>query len=279
MNRLRVRRHGAVVLLGALLAVQGGEAVRPPPDDPYLIARRSFGTYEVRLEWPRDAPDLRWVPVYGKVLSIWREGRKHAETEWVLELDPRTGEDVTGDGYPDVIVVHYSGGAHCCYELEVFSLGPHLARYTVPGGGNCQGEFVDLDGDGVYEVITCDDAFAYTYCPFACSPLVRVVLRFVPGTGYVPASPDFPELYAEDIAAHTELAAEGLKEGPFCSWDGTPKCAVLALVLDLLYSGQAKAARAAFDRYYRYPDAPAFWEEVLATVRQSPLFTQRGTGD
>lgn len=244
-------------------------------DDPYLLAKYILGTYEVRLEWSRDFDDPRKAPVYSKVLSLWRNGEKLAETEWVLELDPLTGQDVTGDGHPDVVAVHYSGGAHCCYELEVFSLGSCLARYPVPGEGNCRGEFLDLDGDGVYEVITCDDTFAYRYCPFACSPLVKVVLRFVPGEGYVPASPGFSEFYDGDIAEHTRLAEKALGDGPFCSWDGTPKCEVLALVLDLLYSGKADEVRAVLDRYYHQPDAPQFWNEVLLIAQQSLLFAPR----
>ncbi|MEN3009746.1 MAG: hypothetical protein ABDI20_01970, partial [Candidatus Bipolaricaulaceae bacterium] len=166
-----LRSFASVVLIGVALLMLGGGQMFPAPFDPYLLERHLFGTYEVRLEWPRDFSDPQRAPFYSKVLSIWKGGKKLAETQWVLELDPITGEDVTGDGYPDVIAVHYSGGAHCCYELEVFSLGPRLERYPVPGGGNCPGKLSDLDGDGIYEVITCDDIFAYRYGPFAYSPL------------------------------------------------------------------------------------------------------------
>lgn len=81
------------------------------------------------LGWPGDARDPRFVPIYAKVLTVWQEDKRVAQTDWVYELDPLTGDAITGDGYPDVIVRHYSGGAHCCHWTEVFSLGLQLLAF------------------------------------------------------------------------------------------------------------------------------------------------------
>lgn len=142
-------------------------------------------------------------------------------------------------------------------------------RYVVESGSHCPGEFRDLNGDGVYEFLTCDDSFAYKFCSFAQSPLVRVVLKFMPGQGYVPASPEFPEIYAEEIAQHRAQAEETLNQGPSPDRDGTPKCVVLALVLDYLYSGQPEKAWEALYHYYRYPDVESFRRAIEDTVRRS----------
>lgn len=57
-----------------------------------------------------------------------------------------------------------------------------------PTGNQC-GRFEDLDEDGIYEFLSVDDSFAYRYCAYAGTPIVRVVLKYEPGAGYVPASP------------------------------------------------------------------------------------------
>jgi hypothetical protein len=163
--------------------------------------------------------------------------------------------------------------------MRVFDLGDVFLELTLPPspGGNAGAAFVDLDGDGTHEVVTADDAFAYVYCCYACSPAVRVVLALDPARRrYVPASYRFPALYAADLAQDTARAARaraGLE--PRCAWDGTPKCEVLPLVLDNLYSGDRLAARRALDAYYADPDRDAFWAEIEATVAASPYFAPR----
>lgn len=58
-------------------------------------------------------------------------------------------------------------------------------------------------------------------------------------------------------------------KGSFPDWDGTPKCTVLALVLDYLYSGQSEKAWEALYHYYRYPDVEDLRRAVEDTVRRS----------
>lgn len=232
-----------------------------------------IGMYIVRLDPPKAGPyliqEVGCPAEHMPTFSIWLGDTKMAEEGFVEALDPHTGEDVNGDGYLDAIVHLYSGGAHCCYATVLYSLGPSPIRYVVEPGSNCPGEFRDLDGDGVYEFLTCDDSFAYRFCPFAQSPLVRVVLKFMPGQGYVPASPEFPEIYAEEIAQHRAQAEETLNQGPFPDRDGSPKSVVLVLVLDYLYSGQPEKAWEALYHYYRYPDVEGLRRAIEDTVRRS----------
>ncbi|MEM4723403.1 MAG: hypothetical protein QXP01_00150 [Candidatus Hadarchaeum sp.] len=225
-----------------------------------------LGVYTARLDYPENCPCLAGCP---PTFSLWRGGTKLAEEGFARALDPHTGHDVNGDGHPDAIVHLHSRGAHCCYATILYSLGEVPMRYVVESGSHCPGEFRDLNGDGVYEFLTCDDSFAYKFCSFAQSPLVRVVLKFMPGQGYVPASPEFPEIYAEEIAQHRAQAEETLNQGPSPDRDGTPKCVVLALVLDYLYSGHPEKAWEALYHYYRYPDVEGFRRAIEDTVRRS----------
>jgi hypothetical protein len=99
---------------------------------------------------------------------------------------------------------------------------------------------------------------------------VTAVLAYQSG-GYVPAGPRFPGLYEDAIAMHT-ARAEQAQPGGLGEWDATSKCAVLPLVLDLLYSGQADRAWSEFERLYTFPDADTFRTEVEETVGGSPLY-------
>ena len=240
-----------------------------PPEDGYLLeVERIIGDYTIRLwGWQE-----RFFGPRGRaVVIITGPSATTVEVDWAFQIGPLSGTDITGEGNPDLIVTGYSGGAHCCFSSTVYDLGPTLTVIPVAGGGNCSGTFEDLDGDGSYEFLTCDDAFAYHYCCYAGSPMVRVILCYERKIGYVPASPRFASLYEPDIVAHTELAQQAT-DATMCEWDETSKCAVLPLILDYLYSGRMDQAWEVLERYYSFPDADTFRAEIEAVVRSSPRF-------
>jgi hypothetical protein len=253
----------------------------PPPPTPtpmpippaYVVEEeRAIGAYTVQV-W-HDTADDGWG--FNNIATISAGGRTVVQIELVSGLGDLTGTDVTGEGYPDVIIETYTGGAHCCFSTIVYDLGPTLTKVLESPQSNCGGSFEDLDGDGVFEFVTCDDLFAYAYCSFAASPIVQVILQYEPGRGYVPASPRFAHLYAGPIATHTQMAEAAQPEG-LGEWDATTKCAVLSLVLDYLYTGQAERAWTEFDRLYGYPDRLLFWAEVVQAVAESPLYAPAGS--
>lgn len=234
-----------------------------------LADERLISGYAVRI-WQNASPSADPLG-FDRLATIAQAGHLPVQVEFFSELDPLTGSDITGDGTPDVIIKTYSGGAHCCFSTVVYSLGERLDKLLETQASNCGGEFRDLDHDGIAEFITCDDRFAYTYCPFAASPVVTAVLAYHAGQGYVAASPQFPELYDTDIQQATALA-EAAQPGALGEWDVTTKCAVLPLVLAYLYSGQTEQAWSALERLYAFPDAQAFREEIETTVTSSPLY-------
>ncbi len=255
------------------------------PDATYLLAdEATVDAYTIRF-WSSEPGDEFLLP--NNIITISAEGQRPVEIEMVSALgslnqdgtriewrrfgDITLGElttgDITGDGYPDLVLETYSGGAHCCFSSIVYELGPSLDMVLQTREGNCGGDFEDLDGDGVLEFITCDDTFAYVYCSFAGSPLVKVILAYQPGQGYLPASSRFAHLYADDIIRHTEQAKKTSVE----SYE-SPECQVLPLVLDYLYTGQPEKAWSELDRLYTGPDVEAFGAEIEQAVTQSPLF-------
>jgi hypothetical protein len=100
-----------------------------------------------------------------------------------------------------------------------------------------------------------------------------VLLEVSPDEGrYLPRSYAHPEIYRDEICLDTERAQAAAAGGADWGWDGTPKCEVLPLVLDYLYSGDPDAAWDALETYYRFPDRDAFRAEIEAAVGASPYF-------
>jgi hypothetical protein len=207
------------------------------------------------------------------LVTIDAVGQKRIQVEDVESLDALTGSDVTGDGTLDVVIHTFTQGAHCCFKLMIYELGATPFKALESPQSNCPSSLVNLDADRALEVETCDDLFAYLYCSYASSPLVTVYLDYRTGIGYVPASPRFASLYAMDIAADT-LEAERTVAQEGCDPAGESRCAVLAVVLDHLYSGQAAKAWSELRRIHRCPDVDSFAAEVKATVEASPLYVK-----
>ena len=239
-----------------------------PPDSAYAIQHeQAVGAYVVRL-WHRTAEDGFG---FDDVFTLSRGAQLLARVDQVTALGPETASDLTGEGHPDVVVRTYSGGAHCCFSTIVYDLGDAPRVVLETPLSNCDGTFEDLDGDGVFEYVTCDDRFAYAYCAFAGSPAVRVVLRYDPAVGYVPDSPRFAGTYAGIVVQHRALA-DSAEPGEMGEWDETIKCGVLPLVLDLLYTGRAQAAWEALVTLYDQPDVSLFWAEVVQSATHSALY-------
>ncbi len=75
--------------------------------------------------------------------------------------------DINGDGWPEVVLEDYSGGAHCCTSLIVLSLrvdGPAVVFAERLGSANAKMQ--DLDGDGRKEILT-EHLFEYALGSFA----------------------------------------------------------------------------------------------------------------
>lgn len=52
-----------------------------------------------------------------------------------------------------MIITHWTGGVHCCFNAYVFSLGDVVRKVAFIEGSDFGVRFVDPDGDGVFEVV------------------------------------------------------------------------------------------------------------------------------
>ena len=241
-------------------------ATAPEPD--YLLGEeRQINGYAIRM-WRNPNDQLG----FESILIIEATGKPPIRVDMFSALHDLTGSDLNGDSYPDVVVETFSGGAHCCFGTQVYSLRPDAAVLILKKPeSNAGGYFEYLDADGISEFITYDDSFSYQYCPYAAGVSVKVILAYDPEQGlYVPASPRFPEQYAEEIATNQQRALAA--PGELGEWDGTNICAILPLVLDYLYLGQPDLAQTEFSTRYSGTDAVDKWGEIMQVVDSSPLY-------
>jgi hypothetical protein len=221
-----------------------------------LLEEQTVGGYTVRL----------WQPAPGTGMynhaTLSAAGQPDVRIESVSAIGSLPAEDITGDGFPDVLFQTYAGGSHCCWGTVVYSLASPPEKVldiasSVGTPNTGQGTFQNLDGDGIYEFITADPLFGIP----CTGPFVKVILRYEPGQGYVGASPSFPEAYVEELAADTQAAEAGRE----ATRDGY-ECDVYPLIVTYLYLGQSDLAREALGRYYLGPEPDAFLARLQESV-------------
>jgi hypothetical protein len=109
--------------------------------------------------------------------------------------------DLEHTGQPDVVLDLYSGGAHCCTVVQIFSFDPGTMTYvkTERNFGDPQARIVDLRHDGRFEFLTADDSFAYAFTDFAGSGLPIEIETFA-NRRFTDVTRSYPRLVAKDAA-------------------------------------------------------------------------------
>jgi hypothetical protein len=176
------------------------------------------------------------------------------------------GDDLTGDGVPDLLVESYSLGAHCCFGYLLLSLGETLEVVWSASTLDAAVLVVDLEHDGRRQLLLRDMSFAYAFCSFASSPAPPVVLS-LGREGVVLANGAFARAYERELAGALE-AALAEPTGP----PDDARCAVAHLALVLLYAGHTDTAERALLRLDRGADATAFRDALWAIASASPWY-------
>ena len=86
------------------------------------------------------------------------------------------------NGTPEFFVSRFSGGAHCCAELQILDVVG--GQWRIVDGGSWDGEEIipeDADGDGEQEIVHGDDRFLYRFSCYACAGAPMRVFKLVEG--------------------------------------------------------------------------------------------------
>lgn len=103
-------------------------------------------------------------------------GQKADKEEGVPAIP--NGTDVTGRGYPDMIVSGYLGGMHCCHTHYVFELEPRFRLIATFDDGDNYSAHFEREGKAYYYEST-DGSFQGFWMTEAGSPSHSVVLHFI----------------------------------------------------------------------------------------------------
>ncbi len=132
----------------------------PAPESPapILVTAAAPGTKPVTLSLDR-RPDTREFPPN---ISL-------------VEMDP-------ANSTPEFFVSRFSGGAHCCAEIQILDVVG--GQWRIVDGGSWDGEEIipeDADGDGEQEIVHGDDRFLYRFSCYACAGAPTRVFKLVEG--------------------------------------------------------------------------------------------------
>ena len=156
---------------------------------------------------------------------------------------------VSGAG-PDAIVTGWTGGAHCCFVIHAFWLAHDFRQQVIPVLDNDEAGFLpDESGpDTPPKLRVGDFTFAYWRASFADSPAPTVIFRFDPLAGrYAPDIAAMRKPVPDDVAI-AAMAKEIRDAERDLPKGGSPPAPLLWKdMLDLIYSGNAPAARRLFD--------------------------------
>lgn len=204
--------------------------------------------------------------------------RLSAEDErFSIEL---AGQDVNGDGVPDVVLYGYSGGAHCCWTYYVISLGEHPGLIAKFENGR-DAAFLKDEDTGRFYISTIDGAFDYFdgLC-HACTPFPQVFLG-IEGKTIVDTGPKFVEAYDKiiqenraSLTAANSAAIVAMKTNPNESgssdvYEAAAK--VLSIVLAYLYSGREGQALHELRTMWPKFDQNRMWNLIQKQRREGIL--------
>lgn len=160
--------------------------------------------------------------------------------KYATPIGLRLGADLTGDGIPDLIIEHHTGGNGCGTGYTVFQIGSEQEGGFKRLADLPHGKFQDIDGDGLPEFIATDCSFAFRWTSHVGSPYPEVIMKCKGGDWTTDidlmrkAAPDREELRAQLMDAVGITKKTDLSE---------PISPLLTTCLNLIYSGHETLAR------------------------------------
>lgn len=181
------------------------------------------------------------------------------------------GQDITGDGIPNLVMSEHAGGAHCCYLIHVFQIGSTF-RYLGAVGGDYAPRPIDLDDDGNWEFIVHDwtgrALSPGDWCE-SCAPAPFVILHYADEDYRVAV--DLMRSPAPTTEEMAQSAQEIQKERQAIGKSTDVSYRFWNYSLELIYSGHAELVEPFWEMIW--PDDPTTRDsrrsELLSTMSDS----------
>ncbi|MGH2416564.1 MAG: FG-GAP repeat domain-containing protein [Microcystaceae cyanobacterium] len=149
-------------------------------DTPLKDKEISAGSVKVKVNYkPFDFNQEQTSETDNLTYQIFHDGIPKVNASDVTILSGSVSlKDLDSNGVAEVIVSTYSGGAHCCTNLTIYTWkNNQFLQADIEGMNSGGGIFQDLNGDGKFEFLSSDDAFLYQFSAYASSfPPSRIYL-------------------------------------------------------------------------------------------------------
>ncbi len=284
-SRICLRAISAVIWAGAIAATcPAAIAGSSPP----LQKSASFGDYTVNTYFdPASNKKDAYFEILRNHKQIYRKQATENGEKFVIgtlyDDDPdsalvRMGNDITGDGQPDLVVSEWAGGANCCLTLHIFEIGPKFRKIAGLDAafGDVGPHFVKLAQGPGLQVQLHDWSFANWNSDFADSPAPKVILRYKDGAYHI--APDLMRTSGvdmKDLTARAESIQADCKHLPPGSWpDADIPPRLWGTMLDLIYSGHQAEAWQFLDMAWpgQIRGKDAFRRDFMEQLRTSPYW-------
>lgn len=164
---------------------------------------------------------------------------------------PMLGSNVTGGDTPQIVIETYSGGAHCCFALQIVDLTEPVRVRNLPFHGDYSAYFRRAPDGKAWELVGAENIFAYWHASFAGSPAPRIVYRL---------AGDRLVLQEDEMRRPAPPRGELLRDRTGWDWsyaikDGFLPYPLLQRTFDLIYSGNLDEAKGFFDAAWK-PEIP-----------------------
>ena len=232
-----------------------------------LVSRKDLVSVEDQVSLGRYTIQLIKEGKYTFYAVISAPNQTTVKVPYAYKIGKLPAADITGEGDPDVMFLRNNDLLLFGFGTVVYNLGARptivlditqVYHMTTDTG---EGEFKDLNGDGVYEFITAEQ-FNTGWYPSRCLlAYIPAVLRYdSTQKRYGSANRQFPDFFNRVIS--TAMA--------------TPETQCQAVVL-LVYLDRTAEAKALFDRLYPGSDKST-WPNLLANVKRARYYTPGSQG-
>ncbi|MEI7905524.1 MAG: hypothetical protein WCI43_08965 [Candidatus Firestonebacteria bacterium] len=155
-----------------------------------------------------------------------------------------------------LVIMSYSGGAHCCTDYRVYTLGFGLKEIfrTYRWNTGYELSYGDINGDGRTELVQPSLCFDYFRAPHSESVIQDVIFNYSLKAGeFVPSKTplDYIKTTARDYAS--------------------PMSKALVKLLPFLYNGDEKKARETFEAVYDEKDKDTARKELAGRISGDPV--------
>ncbi len=183
-----------------------------------------------------------------------------------------------GDETKQLVVMQYSGGAHCCWTYTVYVFRPDFhvifdgADFGESLGYELHAE--DIDANGRYELTQSVMTFDYFHMSHASSVFPTAVFSYnEKSRKYLPANRKFGKRLLRDLdEAEKELVSARTTIDVESTLNETYRSAVFQVLLKQIYAGQQAQGWKFFESEYFLSDKKELKNDIKQALRADPIY-------